>query len=360
MTGEVQKTLHPPTPLLPDWPEYGLVDDVVPVLRSWQQAGKRAALATLVSIQGPSPRPLGSEMAISSSGEVVGYVSGGCVEGAVATEALNVLQTRKPQLLDYGAGSPVMDLQLACGGRIGIYVRELHDIAAYTQAHETAARDRLQLVVRTDLGNGRMSWKALPHPEAAELAPHPSSEHSTSSTTPFLRFVPPPLRLVLVGGDPITLALAKLAPFFGLQVHLLRPHGPSQPPAFLAAHSYDRRPLSQSLAELAPDPWTAVYSLSHDAETDHSVTCQALASNAFCIGLLGSKSRIPARMERLRHEGFSPAQLARLHLPAGLPLASRTPSGIALSILAEVLQYAPVFQAGYAPDSSDPSDVKAP
>jgi xanthine dehydrogenase accessory factor len=78
---------------LPPWPEFALVDDLLPTLRQWSQAGRRIALATLVRVTG-SPRPLGSEMAIAEDGEVVGYVSGGCVEAAVRAEALACIHFR--------------------------------------------------------------------------------------------------------------------------------------------------------------------------------------------------------------------------------------------------------------------------
>ena len=123
----VQDDVEPPRADWPAWPTYGLVDDLLPVLQTWQFQGRRIALATLVHVSGSSPRPVGSEMAINDRGEVAGYVSGGCVEAAVAAEALQVLDTGTPVTLDYGAGSPVLDVQLTCGGRIGIFVRALDD-----------------------------------------------------------------------------------------------------------------------------------------------------------------------------------------------------------------------------------------
>src|SRR5699024_4635557 len=103
------------------------------------------------------PRPLGSEMAITASGDVAGYVSGGCVEGVVAAEARQVIETGKPTLLDYGAGSPVLDVQLTCGGRIGIFVRMIPDLAAYAERLRTArdARERVDVVIDLDSGQHR-------------------------------------------------------------------------------------------------------------------------------------------------------------------------------------------------------------
>src|SRR5699024_8771984 len=116
----------------PDWPVYGLIDDLPPTLALWAEHGESvAAIATRVSIAGSPPRPFGSERAVTANGEVAGYVSGGCVQGVVAAQGRQVLESGEPQLLDYGAGSPVLDVQLTCGGRIGIFVRPVPDLAAY-------------------------------------------------------------------------------------------------------------------------------------------------------------------------------------------------------------------------------------
>ncbi|AAM37737.1 conserved hypothetical protein [Xanthomonas citri pv. citri str. 306] len=93
-----------------------MLDDLLPTLSAWQRAGQRVAMATLIDVQGSSPRPLGSEMAISADGRVAGYVSGGCVEAAVAHEAMAALRDGQPRWLDYGEGSQVLDIQLSCGG----------------------------------------------------------------------------------------------------------------------------------------------------------------------------------------------------------------------------------------------------
>lgn len=92
----------------------------------WQQQEKTVALATVVKIYGSAPQPLGAKMAISSQGEMVGSVSGGCVEGAVVQEALDVLATGQPRLVEYGiADEWAMTVGLACGGNIEVFVEPL-------------------------------------------------------------------------------------------------------------------------------------------------------------------------------------------------------------------------------------------
>lgn len=100
--------------------------EVLPTIQRWQQAGKQVALATVVKVYGSAPRPLGAKMAISSAGEMVGSVSGGCVEGAVVQEALDVLKVGQPRLLEYGiADELAMTVGLACGGNIQVFVEPI-------------------------------------------------------------------------------------------------------------------------------------------------------------------------------------------------------------------------------------------
>lgn len=313
----------------PTWPEYALVENLLPSLREFAHAG-RVALATLVSTEGPSPRPVHSEMAIAADGRVAGYVSGGCVEAAVTEEAFIAMAERRPRLLDYGAGSPTLDIQLSCGGRVGIFVRELREPSRYVNALSAAGRERRTVTVLSHHDSGR--W-VIEDGVVDDDGDYYATVHR------------PPLRLVAVGGDPVTLALARLAPFMGVEVMVLRPHGPAEPPAGVALAAYDSRALRVALADLAPDERTAVYSLSHDAEVDHAVAAHALQSPAFAVGVLGSRKKTGARIDRLKADGVDDAAFGRLHLPAGLPIGAQTPHSIALSILAQVCQRDPARQA---------------
>lgn len=317
---------------LPDWPVYALTEDLFPVLKNWHQAGRRIALATLVRIDGSSPRPLGSEMAINDAGEVRGFVSGGCVEGAVASEALSCLQDGQPRLLDYGTGSSVLDIHLECGGRIGIFVRPLTQIDGLLHILATARGEngapRQIISVQTSLVTGRIE----------QISPglFPSSE------TCFSRPYAPPVRLVLAGSDPITLALIQLADLYPVEISLLRPAGPSSPPPGLGAENYHRQTLADLLKNLRLDAWTALYCLSHNAEQDEQIALHGLRSEAFSVGILGSRRKIPGRLAAFRAAGLADHALARLHMPAGLEIQAHSPAEIALSIMAEIIAKRPL------------------
>jgi xanthine/CO dehydrogenase XdhC/CoxF family maturation factor len=101
-------------------------NDILPAIERWLAAGERVAVATVVKVDGTAPRREGAKLAVSASGEMAGSVSGGCVEGAVLEEALRVLKTGKPILLEYGITADMLtDVGLSCGGAISVYVEPL-------------------------------------------------------------------------------------------------------------------------------------------------------------------------------------------------------------------------------------------
>ena len=101
-------------------------NDLLPAIERWRQEGQQVAVATVVGVDGTAPRGKGSKLVVSQGGEIAGSVSGGCVEGAVTEEALRVLKTGKPVLLQYGITSDMLtDVGLSCGGQITVYVEPL-------------------------------------------------------------------------------------------------------------------------------------------------------------------------------------------------------------------------------------------
>ena len=98
-------------------------DQVLEQVAAWRSAGQKAAIATVVTTWGSSPRPVGSQLGVSERGEMVGSVSGGCIEGAVVREALEVMQGAPPRLLDYGVSNEqAWEVGLACGGKLEVYI----------------------------------------------------------------------------------------------------------------------------------------------------------------------------------------------------------------------------------------------
>ena len=100
--------------------------DILATAPDWKQAGKGVALATVVTTWGSAPRPVGSQLAVDDEGRFIGSVSGGCIEGAVVTEALDAIADGKPRMLDFGVSdAQAWEVGLACGGKIQVYVERL-------------------------------------------------------------------------------------------------------------------------------------------------------------------------------------------------------------------------------------------
>ncbi|WP_037082029.1 XdhC family protein [Neorhizobium vignae] len=100
--------------------------DPLQTAESWKQAGRNVAIATVIETWGSAPRPTGSHLVIDSEGNFEGSVSGGCVEGAVITEALDVIESGAPKMLEFGvADETAWRVGLSCGGRIRVYVERL-------------------------------------------------------------------------------------------------------------------------------------------------------------------------------------------------------------------------------------------
>jgi xanthine/CO dehydrogenase XdhC/CoxF family maturation factor len=101
-------------------------DDVLTEAGRWRNAGRKVALATVVTTWGSSPRPVGSQLAVDDKGQFIGSVSGGCIEGAVVDEAMGVMRDGKPRLLDFGVTNEMAwEVGLACGGKVQVFVERL-------------------------------------------------------------------------------------------------------------------------------------------------------------------------------------------------------------------------------------------
>ena len=326
---------------LPAWPVFGVQPDVRTALEQAMAAGRPAVLATLHTHDGAAPLGEGAQI-LFDGGAVAGFLSGGCVEGDVALHAQSVLADGASRWLVYGRGGPP-DIQLLCGSRIEVLLERI-------APDDEAARRLLTLTdkrraalwlsdgrVRACLAEGE-SAPALPDALQAAMgwaSDHPSISGATADA--LYRRYTPRRRLVVVGGDPITLAIAKLASEAGFETALVRPKGPSVPPP-LAGVRYFRGEPGEAFAALDLDAFTAVAIATHDIDIDHAALCSVLPSAAGYVGALGSRRRLPERIARLEGAGLSPEAIARLNAPIGLSIGARSPWEVAVSVVAEVIQ----------------------
>ncbi len=318
--------------------------DLIPeTALDWHRAGIGAALATVVETWGSAPRQAGSQLAISGAGDMVGSVSGGCVEGAVVTEALEALQDCKPRILTYGVSDETaFSVGLACGGTIRILVEPIGDgdtalpEPLLAQLTEARAAPRATALV-TDLG----TWARhlVPPGQNPETDARLRSDRSgMEEDGRFIAVHNPPLRLIVVGAVHIAQPLLSMARECGYACTLIDPRA-----AFGSAARFPGQTILEdwpddALGLLKPDARTAIVTLTHDPKLDDPALRFALRAPVFYIGALGSKKTHAKRLERLTVAGFTPDEIARIHAPVGLDIGARTPAEIAVSILAQITQ----------------------
>ena len=310
---------------LPEWPMFGLAEDVRPAMRAAAAAGEAAALVTLHTVEGGGPRPPGAQMLLSP-GVASGFLSGGCVEGDIAVHAARTIEDGQPRRLVYGEGGPWPDIRLLCGARIEILVERVTPDEPALAALFAAAEARRPALWITD---GRQR-RVEPAPSGTPLC------RTTGEPFHLARLYEPVPRLVVIGADPIALATAMLGAQAGFETTLVRPKGPDAPPP-LAGVAYSRAEAADAIAALRPDPWTAVAVATHEWEADQEALLAALPSEAGYVGVLGARRRLPERLLRLRAAGVDEAALDRLRAPIGLDLGGKAPWEIAVSVIAEII-----------------------
>lgn len=293
-------------------------EHVLPALAAWRGEGRRTALVTLVGIEGGGPRPLGAQMAIADDGRALGHISGGCLEAAMVQEAAAAMAERRNRLVRYGAGSPYMDIRLPCGSGLDIYIDQTLDDATLAEAL-ALAEARQPFSLRTDLASER-TVLAGPAPTAL-------------TDGVFTRGYAPALRLLAIGAGPLVATLARLAAEIDAACIVYTPDA-----ALLAApDGLDIRALTGDAPALPIDAATAVCLLFHDHDWEAAILALLVASPAFYIGALGSERAHAARLAALAARGIAADALARITGPAGLIPRAKSPTVIALSMLAQVV-----------------------
>ncbi len=322
--------------------------EILDDLNRWLAAGEKIALATVVWAEGPSPRPPGSRLAVTGSGQMAGSVSGGCVEGAVFEEAQSVLSGGPPKRLRFSATDEEgWEVGLACGGTIEVYVEPLVEVHRHLLA-ALGAEETVALVTRLDdSGSGHLlAWPdghlegdTTLAPEVKGVFPEPLAERrSRTEGDLFVQVFAPPPTIVIVGAVHVAMPLVVLAQTLGFRVRVVdarrtfatRARFPTVDELIVA---WPQETLKAE--ELGPQHYVVI--LSHDPKFDLPALQIALRSRAAYVGLIGSRTTQAKRKAALREEGFGEAELARIHGPVGLDLGGRGPAEIALAILAEIV-----------------------
>ena len=316
-------------------------DSIPEIALTWHRDGRGAALATVIETWGSAPRQAGSQLAISGEGEIMGSVSGGCVEGAVVTEALAALADRRSRVLTFGVSDETaFAVGLACGGTIRVLVEPvgageeaLSEAMLAEIVTARSARRPLAVAVRPE------GWaRALigPGAEAAVDARFRSDKSGMEEDGRFIAIHNPPLRLIVVGAVHIAQPLLQMARLCGYDGTLIDPRS-----AFGSAARFPGERIvedwpDEALEALAPDGRTAIVTLTHDPKLDDPAIRVALRASGFYLGCLGSTRTHAKRVDRLRAEGFTDAEISRIHAPVGLDIGAKSPAEIAVSVMAQI------------------------
>lgn len=338
--------------------------DIWKDILDWERERRPFALARVVETWGSSPRPVGAAMIVGGRMEVAGSVSGGCIEGAVITEARQVLEDGEPRRLRYGVSDETAwSAGLTCGGQVSVFV-EPHPGQAEggSRAVWEALRSRLEAnrpaVLLTRLAPGEPAH-LLVDPEAGEAAAgdwgqagpaalaaaagafsqRESAVVEIGSEAVFVQVFPRRDRLLVVGASHICIPLVRLAKILDLETVVIdprevfaRPERFPEPPARL-----ERVWPARFFEDWSVDESTYAVLLTHDPKIDDEALHHLLRSPAAYIGALGSRRSHAKRVERLREAGFDDGEIGRIRGPVGLDIGAESPGEIALSILAEVV-----------------------
>jgi xanthine dehydrogenase accessory factor len=251
---------------------------------------------------------VGSQLAVSESGEMVGSVSGGCVEAAVVEEALAVLRGAPSRVIPFRVTNErAWEVGLACGGALDVFVERADPLSVTAVLDALSTRGEAELVIEVGAGER------------------------------YIVRLEVPARLIVVGAVHIAQALARMAQLAGFEVLVVDPRSAFATEERFPGVELDHAWPDEAFARAGLDRRTAVVALSHDPKLDDPTVAAALRSEAFYVGALGSNKTQAGLRGRLAEAGLSEGELARIHGPVGLAIGAKTPGEIAASILAEVI-----------------------
>ncbi len=327
---------------------------------------KKMAVATVIQTWGSAPRPVGSSMIVSEDLEMVGSVSGGCVEGVVLMEIPDVLAHNKPKRVGFGVtDDEAWAVGLSCGGQIQVFIEPFlaQNDAEMWSILRGCLTENKGAILLTKL-NDEENEHVLVVPNAIEglTSSHPINDElknfltknahrayaerktqtieTVDGATWFLQVFPPKAKLVIIGAAHITVDLVHLGAYFGFETIVIDPRGifaektqfPTPPD-----HLYVDWP-AEILPNLTLDAYTFAVLLTHDPKIDDQALHLLLKAEVAYIGALGSKKTHEKRVKRLKEASFLEEDIAKIHAPIGVNIAAKSAREIALSIVGELIK----------------------
>jgi len=308
---------------------------IISQVDQWLQRNKPVWLCTILKTWGSSPRPIGAMMACTTDGELVGSVSGGCIEEDFITQLQDgSLKSQfdlngKPFIVQYGKTEEEQArLRLPCGGQLHVLLEYIEPSSANLETFARLISDlegHKEVSRVVDLSNGNIS--ATDH--SNDIAVIIAADMMTHSLSPMYR-------LLLLGAGDVAKYVAEMALALEYEVTLCDPRPNYLDNWQVAGVETTARLPDDVVRERFSNPYSGVIALAHDPRVDDMALMEALKTNAFYIGAMGAERTSAARRKRLPELGLSDAEIDLLHAPIGFQIDSKTPAEIAIAILAEV------------------------
>ncbi len=265
-------------------------------------------------------------MAVSEDGSSIGSFSGGCVEAAVVSEALDVIKHGMPREIRYGAGSRYLDIRLPCGGSIDLLFTPIADSPAISDIFgRIKRREPVSIILDSESTNIRCDTQYSDKISVERIGSQILVNHI------------PAAKIIILGHGPSVESLVKLSTSYGIDCEILSPDPAIIDAVESLAISARKLKTPRESAFLDPDPWTACIFYFHDHDWEARLMKQALASSAFYVGAMGSRKTHKDRQKYLAKIGVSAEDYKRMKAPIGLIQSTRDPATLALSTLAEVV-----------------------
>lgn len=298
----------------------------------WARDGHELWLCTVLSTYGSAPRAPGAMLVALGDGSFVGSLSGGCVEEAFLDTLKEGGLRATTQVVRYGESNEDRHrLKLPCGGILQVLVERRsaeHEWIAHLELLQATLLGRRRLCREVDFSSGEIRLRE--DDQGGERV-------EVHDEVAYIR-IGPALRLILAGLSPVAEYCASFARAVGCEVIACDPREEMQE-VVLEGVEMQRVLPSLYIAAGGCHEATAVVALTHDPKIDDLAVMEAVRTPAFYIGAMGSRQTSARRAERLaRVGGLGEAQIARIHMPIGLNLGSKSPAEIALAVVADVLR----------------------
>lgn len=298
----------------------------------WANEGLTVWLCTVLKTFGSSPREPGAMLVACSTGEYIGSLSGGCVEEDFIDRLQSGDFDKPVQQIRYGGEDSAASVRLPCGGSLDVLVEQLSPTAENLT--------HLEVMHATLLGRQSLS-RSISLPDGRKrFNPATLTEPAVAFDTISVNIrIGPALRLIIAGISSISSPCALFAQSLGFEVIVCDPNEDARKNFGVAGVEVQAVLPSVFIASGGCHANTAVVALTHDPRIDDLAMIEAVRTEAFYIGVMGSQQTSQQRAERLlRSGGLTDAQLARITMPIGLNLGSKTPSEIALAVMADIVR----------------------